>query len=116
MKRKTTQKAIRNNYKNIIVVPYCDLQYLLKFREPDYYHTGVYGWNCNIYYINIDTCIVTGYRPFGNIKTRYETNKKYNEQAKKLLNSCEYFINYEETEEQLNNLIKEYIMEACNNG
>lgn len=114
MKQFITKKYIMNNYKNILCVPYCDLQFLLNFKDPDYYHAGVYGWNCDIYYVGNDTCIVTGYRPFGNIKTKYTTNKKYNEAAKTLIDNCVYFVNDTETEEQINNLIKQYVNEYCN--
>lgn len=34
MKFETTQKVIKENYSKIISVGYCDLQYLLKFKDP----------------------------------------------------------------------------------
>lgn len=57
-----------NAYENVITVGYCDLQYALKWREPNFYTVGVYGWNADVYVIDYDTVVVTGYRPFGNIK------------------------------------------------
>ena len=55
-------------YRNVIKVGYCDLQDALKWREPNFYTAGVYGWNADVYVIDCDTVIVTGYRPFGNVE------------------------------------------------
>ena len=68
MKTKITKKAIMSAYRNVIKVGYCDLQDALKWREPNYYTAGLYGWNSDVYVIDCDTVIVTGYRPFGNIE------------------------------------------------
>ena len=62
------KKAIMSAYRNVIKVGYCDMQYALKWREPNFYTAGVYGWNSDVYVIDHDTVIVTGYRPFGNIE------------------------------------------------
>lgn len=67
MKTRITKKAIMSTYSNVIKVGYCDLQDALKGREPNFYTAGVYGWNADVYVIDCDTVIVTGYRPFGNV-------------------------------------------------
>ena len=66
MKMRITKKTIRNSYKNVIRVGYCELERALTWREPNFYTAGVYGWNADIYVISDETVIVTGYRPFGN--------------------------------------------------
>ena len=68
MKTQTTKKAIMSTYRNVIKVGYCGLQYALKWREPNFYTAGAYGWNSDVYFIDSDTVIVTGYRPFGNLE------------------------------------------------
>ena len=68
MKTQTTKKAIMSAYYNVIKVGYCELQDALKLREPNFYTAGVYGWNADVYVIDCDTVIVTGYRPFGNVE------------------------------------------------
>lgn len=68
MKTQITKKAIMNAYRNVIKVGYCDMQDALKWREPNFYTAGVYGWNADVYVIDHDTVIVTGYRPFGNVE------------------------------------------------
>lgn len=81
-KVKTTAKAIKNAYFNIITVGYCDLQYLLAYFQPAYYTAGVYGWNCDVYIIDSNTVIATGYRPVSGNMHSHEITKKYNELAK----------------------------------
>ena len=68
MKTQTTKKAIMSAFRNVIKVGYCDMQDALKWREPNFYTAGVYGWNADVYVIDCNTVIVTGYRPFGNIE------------------------------------------------
>ena len=68
MKTQITKKAIMSAYRNVIKVGYCDLQNALKCRDPNFYTAGIYGWNADVYVIDCDTVIVTGYRPFGNIE------------------------------------------------
>ena len=68
MKTQTTKKAIMSTFENVIRVGYCDMQYALKWREPNFYTAGAYGWNADVYVIDAYTVIVTGYRPFGNVE------------------------------------------------
>ena len=84
MKFKTTQKAIKEGYKNIICLGYCSIPYLLKGNDADAYTSGIYGWNADIYKINSNTVIVTGYRPFGNINPSYELVEEYENRARKI--------------------------------
>lgn len=102
---KITRKQV-NMYKNIICVPYCDLWYLLYFRNKTGYNSGVYGWNYDFYHINLNTCIVTGYRPFGNIKN-YDLCDEYNEKAKNIIE--DRTLSNEEKREKVENLLEEFI-------
>lgn len=102
---KITRKQV-NMYKNIICVPYCDLWYLLYFRNKTGYNSGVYGWNYDFYHINLYTCIVTGYRPFGNIKN-YDLCDEYNEKAKNIIE--DRTLSNEEKREKVENLLEEFI-------
>ena len=108
MKFKTTKKSINGRYRSVIRVGYCDLQHLLTHLEPMSYTTGVYGWNADIYNIN-NVVIVTGYRPFGNIKPDYTIVDKYEELAKNIYIDTK---DYTECKAKLNNLINELIEEV----
>lgn len=105
MKFKTTQKAIREGYRNILEVGYCDLQYLLYYENPIAYTSGVYGWNSDIYQINNSTVIVTGYRPFGNKRIDYKLIREYDEKAMEIIHN----LKAENTREKVDELLEEFI-------
>ena len=86
MKKHTSIKEIKNNYSKIFRAGYCDLQYIFKYQEPQYYNKSLYGWNCDIY-INYsrDIAITTGYRNMAGQKIPDELIKKYTEKAKNIL-------------------------------
>lgn len=83
MKYRTTKTAVTNGYGKRIEVGYCAMQSLLRFRNPVAYTCGVYGWNADIYEIDGFTCIVTGYRPFGNYSIDYDVLRELEKQADK---------------------------------
>jgi len=111
MKFKTTQKAIKQGYENVIQVPYCALQNLLKCESPIAYTVRREGWGADIYDFG-NTAIVTGYAPFGNIRPSYETNQRYEKRAMEITDGV---YNWEEKKALLDELIKEYLQEVLNN-
>lgn len=90
MKTKTTKKAIMSAFENVISVGYCDMQSALTWREPNFYTTGVYGWNADVYVIDCYTVIVTGYRPFGNVKLSRNVIDMLNACAESAKRNLEY--------------------------
>ena len=106
MKTQTTQKYIRAIENNIISIPYCNIQHLLTYTDANYYNAGVYGWNCDIYVLN-NCMIVTGYRPFGNIKPKYDLCRKYDDLARDILN--DHSIPWETQRDELNALLEEFV-------
>lgn len=110
MNKQVTKKIIVEGFKNIIKVGYCELQSLLQLSNCNYYTSGVYGWDADIYIINNDTVIVTGYRPFGNVESNYNTNKKYDKKANEIM--IQYPKKYEERKKELNELLKQYVKET----
>ena len=79
-----------NAYRNVIKVGYCDMQDALKWREPNFYTAGVYGWNADVYVISYDTVIVTGYRPFGNMEISREVIDTLNKCARSITHYFDY--------------------------
>jgi beta-galactosidase/beta-glucuronidase len=108
MKFKTTQKATKQGYKNVIKVPYCGLQSLLSCESPTAYTTRVEGWGADIYAFG-NAAIVTGYAPFGNIRPDYETNQRYEKRAREITAGI---YNWQEKKAILAGLIEEYIKEV----
>jgi len=79
----------RNQVKNLTTsnkifrFGYCEIQSLLRWEDRIGYCCGVYGWNCDIYYLN-GFVIATGYRTdgLGAKLVDYETARKANERAR----------------------------------
>lgn len=79
-KVKVTQKLIKESYSNILIIPYGDLQHLLRYEGASYYTSSRCGWNANIY-VYEDVAICTGYRPFGTYCPSRALVAKYNKLA-----------------------------------
>lgn len=92
-------------YRNVIKVGYCDMQDALKWREPNFHTEGVYGWNSDVYVIDYDTVIVTGYRPFGNVELPREVIDMLNKCAK----SITRYLNYDLARIYLKNNLDELV-------
>ena len=97
MKVKVSKKEIKENFRNIITIGYCEAQFLLRYKEADYYSAGVYGWSCDYYKINNNTIISTGYAPVDAIRN-YKLVKKYEEKARKI--ACDYSRTWEQNEKK----------------
>lgn len=108
MKFKTTQKAIKQGYSNVICVSYCALQRLLSCESEIAYTTRIEGWGADIYGFG-NTAIATGYAPFGNIRPGHEVNQRYEQRAMK---ATEGIYNWQEKKAILAGLIEEYIQEV----
>lgn len=84
MKIKTSMK-ICNNFENVYSAGCCDLQYIFRGFEPQYYNCGVHGWNCDLYIDwKTDTIITTGYRNMRGKMIPQELIEKYNKKAAKI--------------------------------
>lgn len=84
-KIKTDMKRINNGFKKVFRCGYCDLQFIFKYEEPQYYNCGVYGWNCDIYVdYSRDIAITTGYRNMRGVPIPHEILKKYSDIAEKI--------------------------------
>lgn len=66
MKSHITWRELKEQYPIRIKCGYCVLQDFLYNISPDYYHSGIYGWDADIYILDSSTVLVTGYRPRGN--------------------------------------------------
>ena len=77
-------------YRNVIKVGYCDMQSALTWREPNFYTAGVFGWNADVYVLDYETVIVTGYRPFGNMELSREVIDTLNKCAESITRYFDY--------------------------
>lgn len=106
IKAKVTEKQIKEGYRNIITISYCEAQNLLRYKNPIFYTSGVYGWKSDIYIINNNTIISTGYAPISGIRD-YELVEEYEQKANKINHN--YNIEYEKQQELVNKLLDEFI-------
>lgn len=110
MKFHTTQRAIKNGYNTIISVNYGRLQSLLSCAEPIAYTTRREGWGADIYDIDGNIAIVTGYAPFGNVKPDYETLTAYEKRAEAI--RYNYTLQWDDMRDQLRDLLREFVQEV----
>ena len=114
MKQHTSIKAIKNNWRKTFRCGYCDLQYIMKGTEPQFYNSGVYGWNCDVYcdYKN-DIAITTGYRNMTGKRIPDEILDKYTKVAKEI-NAKPFTTPYEEIRKALDENIEKFFEELNN--
>jgi hypothetical protein len=107
MKYKTTNKQLKEGYKNIITIGYCEAQNLLQYSEPIAYTCGIYGWNADVYQIDYKTAIVTGYRPTEGLRN-YKIVREYDQKAERLLQEArQKSIDFMRVKSRLDDLIIE---------
>lgn len=94
MKMRISEKELKKNFKNIYSVGYCELK-MLEFMEADYYTVGMYGWNADVFKIDNNTLLVTGYRTFGKQVSKEVVNI-YNNMFEELKEKYHYYKNFKE--------------------
>jgi len=110
MKLKTTKKVIKENtFNNLISVGYCDLQYLLTFKNAFAYSSGQNGWACDYYELEnngMSFIISTGYSTIGQ-RLSNTIVKSYENKAKDMINNRQ-----PDYRKKLNILINKFLTEA----
>ena len=98
---KTDMKRINEGFRKVFRAGYCDLQYIYKYKNPQYYNCGVYGWNCDIYVdYKRDIAITTGYRNMRGKQIPADLIKKYSDIAKDI-SKTPFFVPYEDVKTAL---------------
>lgn len=112
MKTQISKKRIKDYYKTIIIIPYCDAQHLLKGIQPTYYTAGIYGWNTDIYTL-YPVAIQTGYRDFINtgITPDHDLIKKYDDAAREVY-EARTEETWQERNDKINALLDKFIQEV----
>ena len=110
-----TRNEIRRQYKTVIQLGYCDIYELTRQLKKIGYNAGVYGWNYDVFELDYDTCIITGYRTFrkGTTRLTSEFTQYMDKKANEITNNNNR--NYEELEKQMNSLKNEFIDNYKNN-
>lgn len=109
-------KRIVNNFKKVYCCGYCDLQYIMRYNEPQYYNSGVYGWNCDIYvdYKN-DIAISTGYRNMRGESIPKELIEKYSVIAESIYKDWDVTkVSWEKMKEKFDKNVENFFDELNN--
>ena len=115
MKTKISMKDICQSWKHIYYCSYCDLQDIMRYEEPTYYNSGVYGWNCDIYtYYSRNIAITTGYRNMRGKRIPSELIKKYADIANSIMEQSKNGRTYEEIKEALEKNKENFLDELAN--
>ena len=108
LKAKVSDKEIRNGYYTI-AIGYCDAQNILKYKAARFYNYGVCGWRYDVYEIDWNLAICTGYQPIKSIPEKLnrkavEIIEKYDKKAESLKTSdYKNYDNYRKAIERLYN-------------
>lgn len=114
IKTQVTKKEITTGFKYVIPVSYCGAQNLLNYKSPNYYtYSRDYGWRADVYVINNDIAIVTGYAPFGNVTTDYNLLKEYEHKAEQAYNTVR---DYNDRKNIIDMYLNEFINKTINKG
>ena len=73
-KIRMTKTALK--YDKIYRIGYCELQKILESLSAVGYNAGVYGWNYDVYYLEENVILITGYRTDCGIKISHEICEK----------------------------------------
>lgn len=76
MSIKTTQKSVKEAYRYVIAVGYCDMQEILAGYTPIAHTERREGWAADIYAFG-NCAIATGCAPFGNVKPTHAQIKAF---------------------------------------
>tara|TARA_Y100000310_G_C20337792_1_gene648341 strand:+ start:34 stop:423 length:390 start_codon:yes stop_codon:yes gene_type:complete len=119
IKLRATRKEMKENHYRVIGAGYCELQHLLKYKHPLAYSSGVYGWNCDYYYIyegynvlDAKTLIATGYRGVWSRNTTASEKliREYDDKACRVLS--DNTVSQDLEEEIVHQLLVEFIQKA----
>lgn len=120
MKLRTTKREVRENAYRILSVGYCEIQFLMRSKEPFSYCAGVYGWCCDNYEITTNKyrlVISTGYSPINDknicketLKNKYNIIKKYEDKARKINSTSK---GWDDVKKKLDKLVNKFVDEIC---
>lgn len=114
MKFKTTKKAMYNYADHVIMVGYCELDWLLDYKNPLSYCLRAEGWACDNYLID-NVIISTGYNPIKSKNLKVSDTeldkiaKAYEQKAWELRDK---YRNYEDIKKETNKLLNKFIKEV----
>jgi hypothetical protein len=105
MKTKMTRQET-HGWNGTIQVGYCDLYYLLCYKNAYGFNCGVYGWNYDAY-MHDGVGINTGYRGMIGKKVDYKLTNLYNEKGRAIYNNDK--LTYKQKKAYCDRLLSNYL-------
>lgn len=102
MKFKTTERELKREC-IVYAVGYCDLQFLLSYKNALAYTSGQIGWKSDIYFLRGNTYISTGYQPCGYDLHDYWIVPAFDRKSKAIQYECKLYSEREKKIEELFN-------------
>lgn len=108
-----SMKYVTRIFSKVYCTGYADLQFIMEGETAQYYNSGVYGWNCDIYanYTH-DAIITTGYRNTRGKRIPFELIEKYSAIAQEIKKAS---VNTEEIKNALEENRKQFWQELTSN-
>lgn len=104
-KIKITNKELKNMYNEIYII---NDKTLCLYLKPRFFNCGIYGWNYDVYELDYDTCLITGYRNQPGNRIPCNLEEKYKKKIRKLYNSD---LDYNNKIEKNKKIIEKMILE-----
>lgn len=90
-KQKIAMTMLKQYGFKIFSAGYCELQDVIPNGYYQFYNSGVYGWNCDVYIDFVNHVIITtGYRNMRGATIPSELVKKYSDVAKEIRKNYRY--------------------------
>ena len=105
-KREVPRRWLAQNYL-CYGTGYCELQFLLRFQDPKFYTTGIYGWNFDAYEFD-GYLITTGNRGMiHQVRRNSALDREYDDKARQICYNRS--LSTEEQKKLVNGLLEEYL-------
>lgn len=105
---KMTRTTIKANYSNIYYVGYCEMYHALGAFRKIGWTEGVYGWNYNVYEIDNETVVLTGYRGMFGTRIDHDLSRKIEAKADKIYCDRENRLPYEKRKAKIRRMVLKY--------
>ena len=113
LKAKVTDREVRDGY-FVIAIGYCGAQNILTYQGARFYNYGSMGWRYDVYELDFNLAICTGYSPIKSIpeklnKQAAEVVYKYDKKAASL--DSRNYKGYENYRKAIDRLYKKMVAE-----
>ena len=104
-----TRNDVKKAFTKIYAADYCSLECLLKNQLRIGYNAGTFGWNYDVFSLNENVALRTGYRNMPGKEIPTNITSYYNKRAEEIFHNP--ILSYEEKNKNLSELIDQLVDE-----